>query len=688
MSIDEAALARTIEALAREPWLARQRGHLARFLPAEVLRGLELYDWSVPRLLRLWWARKPWQRANNRLRRQADALRQAERHEEAVAVYQRYLAARPDHALGWCLYAHALRATRQAEAATAAYGRAVRLAPRDPFILSTVARYEHDMGEEARGAELLAQAVTVGRGHRTLNALSLMRIPGAAPADDCGDGAEPLWIDVTDALLYLMHSRAVSGIQRVIAELMRHALAHPQAARCVITRPWDGRVWSLSRGAQAEFLTLAAAGEGGGGRAASVIGRLFHTARAMEPRAGARLFRPGGFWTNGGNPPLHAALREAGMVNIGLIYDLIPLEHPQFCVSALVRDMAVTAAEEIASTDLLLAISEFSAASLRRHARALGIPAPPVLAVPLARERIAADPRASRVPGELRGRPFVLCPGTLESRKNQALLVRVWQALLDEGLAVPMLVIAGKQGWRTQEYDQAMAECAGARALVLRLDSPSDADMAALYDACLFTAFPSFAEGWGLPVGESLAHGKPCIASGRCSIPEAGGGLAEYIDPDDLPGATAAFRRMLADDALRAMLAARIAAEFRPRSWADAAGEMTAHAAAAQPRAPRGFEGPLLAPGTDWRPLPTTADGGSGEAALRLMLGLGWARPTRNGARPAGAEAPLCLRTAVPGELSLWLGDADAPVRQALPAGTHRIMVTQALTRLRFEAAP
>ncbi|MCX7371638.1 MAG: glycosyltransferase family 1 protein, partial [Alphaproteobacteria bacterium] len=545
-----------------------------------------------------------------------------------------------------------------------------------------------DMGEPARGAALLAQALAAGGGHRMLNALSLMRTPGAAPADDCGTGEAPLWIDVTDALAYLMHSRAVSGIQRVIVELMQHALANPEAAQCVITRPWDGGVWSLSRRAQAEFLALAQAGEGGGGRAASIIGQLFHSARAMELREGARLFRPGGFWSGGGNPPLHAALREAGMVNIGLIYDLIPLQHPQFCVSDLVRDMAVTVAEEIAATDLLLAISEFSAASLREHAHALGIAAPDVIAVPLARERIAANPAASQVLADLQGRRFVLCPGTVESRKNQALLIRVWQALLDEGLSMPMLVIAGKQGWRTQEYDQALAECPGARALLLRLESLSDADMAALYDACLFTTFPSFAEGWGLPVGESLAHGKACIASNRCSIPEAGGAFAEYIDPDDIPGATAAFRRLLADDALRAMLEARIAAEFRPRSWAEAAGEMMARATAAQPRAQRGFAGPLLAPGTDWRPLPTNMQSGADELALRLMLGIGWTKPGRDGTKPADESAPLCLLTEVPGRLTLWLGEEPQAESRMLPAGTHRIMLGHPLSRVQFTAAP
>ena len=62
----------------------------------------------------------------------------------------------------------------------------------------------------------------------------------------------------------------------------------------------------------------------------------------------------------------------------------------------------------------------------------------------------------------------------------------------------------------------------------------TDADLKVLYEGCLFTLFPSFYEGWGLPVTESLAFGKPCIASNRSSIPEAGGKLARYIDPNNL----------------------------------------------------------------------------------------------------------------------------------------------------------
>jgi glycosyltransferase involved in cell wall biosynthesis len=68
----------------------------------------------------------------------------------------------------------------------------------------------------------------------------------------------------------------------------------------------------------------------------------------------------------------------------------------------------------------------------------------------------------------------------------------------------------------------------------LILSDATDAAVKWLYQHCLFTVFPSLYEGWGLPVTESLNNGKFVIASNTSSIPEAGGSLAEYLDPWDV----------------------------------------------------------------------------------------------------------------------------------------------------------
>ena len=61
----------------------------------------------------------------------------------------------------------------------------------------------------------------------------------------------------------------------------------------------------------------------------------------------------------------------------------------------------------------------------------------------------------------------------------------------------------------------------------------------------MFTLFPSLFEGWGLPLGESLALGKPCLAASGTALPEAGGDLCRYFDPEDVGAAHRAVTALL-----------------------------------------------------------------------------------------------------------------------------------------------
>lgn len=118
---------------------------------------------------------------------------------------------------------------------------------------------------------------------------------------------------------------------------------------------------------------------------------------------------------------------------------------------------------------------------------------------------------------------FVLCVGSGDPRKNVDSLLRLFaQRQLDAPL-----VLAGWSGWHSAE----------AQGKVLHLGYVSDDELACLYSAARFFAYPSFYEGFGLPVLEALACGCPVLASRAASIPEAGRGLAVYFDPaspDDL----------------------------------------------------------------------------------------------------------------------------------------------------------
>jgi len=97
----------------------------------------------------------------------------------------------------------------------------------------------------------------------------------------------------------------------------------------------------------------------------------------------------------------------------------------------------------------------------------------------------------------------------------------------------------------------------------------SDAELREAYRSCLFTVFPSLCEGWGLPIAESLAHGKFCVASNRTSIPEVAGDFIDYFDPSDDDDALAKIERLLLDPSYLMAREARLRTQYRPRSWAD-----------------------------------------------------------------------------------------------------------------------
>ena len=103
------------------------------------------------------------------------------------------------------------------------------------------------------------------------------------------------------------------------------------------------------------------------------------------------------------------------------------------------------------------------------------------------------------------------------------------------------------------------------------LHRTSDAELAWLYAQASFTLYPSWYEGWGLPLSESLAHGKTFIASDTSSLPEAGQGLGIHLDPYDLVSWGREVLRLTNDPAARSAMEQKILAERHLASWADCA---------------------------------------------------------------------------------------------------------------------
>jgi glycosyltransferase involved in cell wall biosynthesis len=264
------------------------------------------------------------------------------------------------------------------------------------------------------------------------------------------------------------------------------------------------------------------------------------------------------------------AKRRYGIKFAIFVHDVLPIEHQSFFEPRHAVQFRDWLQEVIPVTDIVLTNSKYSRASLIALAAKSGWRLPRVEVLELGSgfpERLTSrGPTTASLPTR-----YVLFVSTIEIRKNHRLLVRVWQRLVERHGAdrVPALIFVGQIGW---SIDGLLADLEATEHLngkIILLRSLSDAELQQAYRGCLFTVFPSLGEGWGLPIAESLAHGKFCIASDRTSIPEVGGDLIDYFDPSNDEDALAKIERSLMDPDYLAAREARIQAEYRRRTWAD-----------------------------------------------------------------------------------------------------------------------
>jgi glycosyltransferase involved in cell wall biosynthesis len=428
-------------------------------------------------------------------------------------------------------------------------------------------------------------------------------------ADDTGQSV--IWFEVEDFLRYFDHFRNPSGVQRVQFEIYRaaqtlgaisdrvrfcrlsiyskrlHMIDFGEIRSAYLNPPgriapwktfWEpAEFWRkfprsfpvIVRHPRFFFSIFKAA-------ARDFIGTLFRTNRFQQfVRPGDVIVSLGASW---GIPNYMKYIAEMkryyGIKFAPLVHDLIPIKHeslvePHHTVQF--RDWLRAA---IPVSDIVFTNSKHTRTALVTFVAESGWPSPPrVEALEMGSGfRDTLDPLTAGTQTTISLPPrYVLYVSTIELRKNHRLLVRVWQRLLERHGTnlVPNLVFAGKIGWLVDDllHDLEASDYLNGKIILLR--SLSDAELQQAYRSCLFTVFPSLSEGWGLPIAESLAHGKFCVASNHTSIPEAGGNLIDYFDPLNEDDALAKLERPLIDPPYLAAREAQLRAEYRVRTWGD-----------------------------------------------------------------------------------------------------------------------
>lgn len=264
---------------------------------------------------------------------------------------------------------------------------------------------------------------------------------------------------------------------------------------------------------------------------------------------------------------------QRGAILIRMIYDLIPVAQPHWVYEATTKVFETAALQLIAQSHLLLTISEYSKAEIINFAARHQLDPPPINIIRLGDQVETSDRNSSDLaePRNKPTRPFLLCLGTLEPRKNLRLLQDTWRRLLKEsGFTCPDLVCIGHHDSRSAQIIHEIHCEPGINERIQLLDQIDDRQLAWYFHHCLATLFPSLAEGWGLPVAESLARGRLCLAANSSSIPEISE-LTILFDPLDPVNLAALIKRTVSDPTWRQQQEERIQQNYRITTWPQTA---------------------------------------------------------------------------------------------------------------------
>jgi glycosyltransferase involved in cell wall biosynthesis len=238
------------------------------------------------------------------------------------------------------------------------------------------------------------------------------------------------------------------------------------------------------------------------------------------------------------------------------VHDVSFLEHPEYFHWERSMQLRMTVKRTVHRAARILTGSEFARQSILRAYR---VDPDKVVAIPIAANPIFRPLPRERAQREVRDRlkiegPFVLTVGDLQPRKNHLGLLRAFEGLVQTYPQIRQkLVLAGKDTWFAPQIRDA-ARNSRVADRILFTGFVEDSDLLHLYNACDCFVFPSFYEGFGIPILEAMACGRAVACANTSSMPEVADGAGILFDPTSISEIARALADILLDAELRARL--------------------------------------------------------------------------------------------------------------------------------------
>jgi glycosyltransferase involved in cell wall biosynthesis len=238
------------------------------------------------------------------------------------------------------------------------------------------------------------------------------------------------------------------------------------------------------------------------------------------------------------------------------VHDVSYLECPQYFTRFRASQLKMTVRRTVERAAAVLTPSEFSRAAILRHYR-LDEGKVVVVHNAVSSEFRAIDRCTAQASVEKRfgiPGPFVLTVGDLQPRKNHLGLLKAFEEVVRAHPHLTHgLVFVGKETWYSKELHRAV-EQSGIAGRVHFTGFVEDADLVQFYGACDLFVFPSFYEGFGLPILEAMACGRAVASSNTTAMPEVADAAGILFDPGSAEQMARAIRDVLLDPELRGRL--------------------------------------------------------------------------------------------------------------------------------------
>jgi glycosyltransferase involved in cell wall biosynthesis len=267
---------------------------------------------------------------------------------------------------------------------------------------------------------------------------------------------------------------------------------------------------------------------------------------------------------------------KVGIKAVSLCYDLIPFKLPNRHPQEFTDKFRTYIDRIIQASDLILSISQATQNDLQEYIDKTKLAKPRLRTIRLG-DGIDKNIESYPIPDypQLKQGNFILYVSTIEPRKNHKLLYEVWlKLILGKRIEIPYMVFAGARGWMISDLLAKIESDPRLENKIVILNNLPDAQLSWLYQNCLFTVYPSFYEGWGIPVAESFQYGKLCISSDRSSLPEVGKNLSIYVDPEDTDRWAKTIEELIINPELRKQQEGKITSEYKPFTWEETVGQI------------------------------------------------------------------------------------------------------------------